>query len=120
MLFAMRVAVVLLAWTALLLPWERCHAMCHDEVRPALAEHDCHGETCHRDDDAQPCGRGEAGHETFEFVSLRPTAKAPLDAFALVHVAVLVCAPVPAAVRLPPTVDEHPAPDLLRTTVLLL
>lgn len=116
----MRVALVLIAWTALLLPWERCHAICHDEVLPALAEHDCHGKTCHQDDDdARPCRRGEARHETFEFVSLRPDAKVQLHAVALVQAAVRACAPARAAVRLQPTVDHHP-PDLLRMTVLLL
>lgn len=120
MLFAMRVAVVLIAWTALLLPWERCHALCHDEMLPALAEHACHGKTCDDDDDAQPCDRSEAAHETFEFVSLRPAGKVHLDAVALVQAAARTHAPAPATTRLQPVVDHDPGPDLLRTTVLLL
>jgi len=118
MLFAMRVAVVLIAWTALLLPWERCHALCHDEVLPALADHACHGKTC--DDDAQPGGRSEARHETFQLVSLRPDAKVHLDAAALVQAAARAHTPVHATTRAQPVIDRDPAPDLVRTTVLLL
>jgi hypothetical protein len=122
MLFAMRVAVVLIAWTALLLPWERCHALCHDQLLPAVAEHACHGKTCKGHDDARPCGRtgSEARHETVEFVSLRPDAKVQLDAVTLVQAAALAFAPVHVAARLHPVVEHDPAPDLLRTTVLLL
>jgi hypothetical protein len=119
MLFAMRVAVVLIAWTALLLPWERCHDLCHDQLLPALAEHDCHGHTCEDDADAEPCG-GKARHETVQFVSLRPDAKVHLDAAALVQVAARAFAPVGSAARAHPAFDHDPAPDLLRTTVLLL
>jgi hypothetical protein len=122
MLFAMRAAVVLLAWTALLLPWERCHDLCHDDLHPALSGHACHGKACEGDDDAEPCGRtrNEATHETVEFVSLRPDAKVHPDAVALVHAADRAFAPVHITARLHPAVDHDPAPDLLRCTVLLL
>jgi len=119
MLFAMRVAVVLLAWTALLLPWERCHDLCHDQLLPALSEHACHGKACENDVDAEPCG-GKARHESVQFVSLRPDAKVHLAAAALVQAAARSFAPVRAAARAEPVVDHDPAPDLLRTTVLLL
>jgi hypothetical protein len=122
MLFAMRVAVVFIAWTALLLPWERCHSLCHDELHPALAEHACHGNACEDEHDAEPCGRtgSEAKHETVQFVSLRPDAKVHLGTVALVQAAARALAPVRALERLEPVVDHDPAPDLLRTTVLLL
>lgn len=119
MLFAMRVAVVLIAWTALLLPWERCHDLCHDHLRTGLAEHDCHEDTCEGDDEPEPCG-GEARHETVQFVSLRPDVKVPVDAVALVQAAARTSAPSCAVARLLPVVDQDPAPLLLRTTVLLL
>ncbi len=119
MLFAMRVAVVLIAWTALLLPWERCHDFCHDQLRPALADHDCHEDSCRDDAEPEPCG-GEARHETVQFVSLRPDVKVHVDAVALVLGAARTFAPSCAVARLLPVVDHDPAPLLLRTTVLLV
>jgi hypothetical protein len=53
-------------------------------------------------------------------VSLRPDAKVHLDAAALVQVAARAFAPVGSAARAHPAFDHDPAPDLLRTTVLLL
>lgn len=115
----MRVAVVLIAWTALLLPWERCHDLCHDQLRTALAEHHCHKDTCESDGGPAPCG-GEARHEAVQFVSLRPDVKVPVDAVALVQAAARTFAPSCAGARLRSAVDHEPAPLLLRTTVLLL
>ena len=122
MLFAMRVAVVIIAWTALLFPWERCHSLCHDQLLPALAGHACHGKTCEGDRDAEPRGRtrSEARHEIVGFVSLRPHARVQLDAVALVQAAARTFAPAHAAARRHAVVDDVRAPDLLRTPVLLL
>jgi len=118
----MRVAVVFVAWTALLLPWERCHDLCHDDLHPALSDHACHEKTCEGDDGAEPCGRtrNETRHETVAFVSLRPDAKVHLATVALVQAAESASAPVHVAACSYPVVDHDPALDLLRTTELLL
>jgi hypothetical protein len=122
MLFAMRLAVVIIAWTALLLPWERCHAMCHDQVLPALAGHACHREACEDGHGKEPSDPGghEAKHEAVGFVSLPPAAKVQLDAVVVVQGAAPAYTPVRVGSRLDPVFDHDPAPDLLRSTVLLL
>jgi len=123
MLFAMRPAVAVIAWTALLLPWERCHAMCHDhQVLPALAGHACHREARDDDQGKEPCDPAghEAEHEAVAFVSLPPAAKIQLDAVVVVQGAAPAYAPVRVGMGLDPVFDHDPAPDLLRTTVLLL
>jgi len=122
MLFAMRLAVVVIAWIALLLPWERCHAMCHDHLLPALAEHACHRnaqEDDHGKESCDPAGH-EARHETVAFVSLPPAAKIQLDAAVVVPGAAPAYAPVHTGRRADPVSDHDPAPGLQRTTVLLL
>ena len=66
---------LLLAWSALVLPWERCASECHDRVRLATDEHDCHGPTCPGE------GCGDAEHESVRQDTMRPSASdAPIPA----------------------------------------
>ena len=44
--------VALLAWVALLLPWQQCRAECHEKLEVAIALHECH--TACGDEDAAP------------------------------------------------------------------
>jgi hypothetical protein len=106
--------LLLVAWVALLLPWERCHGACHDRVHPDVAGHDCHGPNCPEDSDEN------SEHQKADFVSLKPSveaSKAPLPAF--VHPLVTVAAPEPVAVLSVPA-SPDPVPPSPRMGVVLL
>ncbi|MHC4222482.1 MAG: hypothetical protein ACYSUN_00685 [Planctomycetota bacterium] len=71
--------VWLAAWAALVLPWERCHAGCHDQMRPVGEKHDCHGPDCPQKP-ALPDETGdECDHEIVQFTSLAPVIWSGLD-----------------------------------------
>ena len=37
-----RTGVALVAWVALLLPWQQCRAECHEKLEVAIVPHECH------------------------------------------------------------------------------
>jgi hypothetical protein len=104
---------LLMAWTALLLPWQRCADDHHDHLVSAVVEHECHHCPCeHGHDDHE-----EADHAEVEFdsvVQIVVVALAPLDARSLDR-------PLESAgdagATAPAVAEEPPVP---RTTVLLL
>lgn len=106
-------AIALLAWIALILPWERCRAECHDRVVPAVGGHDCHT--------AGQCGASheESEHEAHSFFSLAP-ARAPVFApAALLEVAFGPEGLLAFRVHVVAAAPGEP-PGIPRTVVLLL
>jgi hypothetical protein len=106
----MRGCLAVLAWVALLLPWERCHAACHDRVEVGPHE-------CHPGEHGPELPEDQSRDEKITFDSVRPSAE-PLVAPAAPVVA--VTPPVAAAavvVAAPPVPLPAPPP---RSTVLLL
>lgn len=115
---------LLLAWTALQVPWLRCVSDCHDAIVLAVAEHDHHEKHCHArgpSNGAVPTHH-EDGHEHQEI-----RFEAPVPTKAKVSVAlppVFASHPVlPAPARLAPVAAPldaaAPAPPP-HTVVLLL
>ena len=107
-------AVFVVAWIALVLPWQRCHSDCQDRALVSVvAEHECH-----TDYGARPCEdrHEEADHERADFDSLAPNAPAPI---AEIEVADFEEPPARAGGTLvaPRVLERSP---VARTTVLLL
>jgi len=105
---------VLLAWVAVLLPWQRCRSECHDRLEPAVGEHACHDESC----PDEPAEEHDEAHETVELLSLRPDVAADVSAEAAVIVRCFAAAPALAysGVHAP----AAPVPPVPRRTVVLL
>ena len=113
----MRRAVLFLAWTALVLPWERCYSDCHDRVLPTVAMHPCEGDLC--GGDRAPTGgtHHQAEHERIDFFSLKPKFVEPLTVVSALEVLVEV-ASHNETVALP--VRTAPESAVPKTVVLLL
>ena len=108
--------LLIAAWAALSLPWERCVAECHEHLRPAG-----HGHA----DQARCCGEHEHEHEPeHEHESLRFESVSPSKLVFEVPLAVHTSeGPVLPAPHVVPAIDAAPrdtgpAPGL--TTVVLL
>ena len=97
----------------MLLPWQLCHAACHD--RTELGVHDCHPEG--RCPEAPGEESGKTSDAPLSFDSVQPAQAEPLAApFAGAVPLACASAPVLEGAALPP---EAP-PPVPRTTVLLL
>ena len=104
---------LLMAWTALLLPWQRCADDHHEHLVSAVVEHECHH--C-------PCEKGhheheEAEHSEVEFdsvVQIVVVALAPLENRSFDLPLESNCEAGTASLAV---AEEPPVP---RTTVLLL
>ena len=76
--------VFLCAWVALTLPWERCHAACHDRVLPAGTAHECHhghGHGHDHDHDHDHDKDGNSDHDPVQFEGVAPApTQAPTPA----------------------------------------
>ncbi len=106
---------LLMAWTSLLLPWQRCADDHHDHLGSAVVEHDCHH--C-------PCEKEHHGHEHED------ATHTEVEFDSVVQIVVVTLAPFEnRSFDAPPVaVDETGAPvdsiteepPVPRTTVLLL
>lgn len=107
------VFLLAIAWSALLLPWERCHAACHDRLLPAVGEH-----RCHSDADGDCCGvpGQESEHDDFNFDSSQPDGRVALTPPAAAPDAPAF--PSDAGAERSAHAEERRSPP--RTTVLLL
>jgi len=102
----------MLAWISMLLPWQHCHAPCHDRVE--LGTHDCHpdGRCPEKPGDESNTGRDDP--LSFDTVQPRPEPVAAPPPVALPLAVASAPAPLPVA----PVPAAPPAAP--RTTVLLL
>lgn len=105
--------LLLLAWSAFLVPWERCHAACHDRLE--VGAHECHAEpTCPEDGDREE----ESRHDRVSLDSVHPHA-APLS---VPPPAILPALVLAEAADVGAVATDRAAPRVTppRTTVLLL
>ena len=118
-----------LAWTmifvavgAMLLPWQRCHDDCHDEITPlggGHGGHGCHGDRCSDEPHDNDAHEG-AEHEIFTSTSILPDSRVELDAMPAVAVD-HASADVTVFSESSSIGDAStPATDVLETAVLLL
>ena len=110
-------AVLFLAWTALVLPWERCHSDCHDRVLPSVVTHPCQEDPCCGDPAPTDGTHHEADHERIDFFSLKPKFVEPLTVVPALDVLVEV-ASRNETVALP--ARAAPESSVRQTVVLLL
>jgi len=111
--------VLFLAWTALVLPWERCHSDCHDRVLPTVATHPCHEDVCCDDATPEPSDdtHHQADHERVDFFSLKPKVELPLFVAPMAELLVEVSGHTESATPHQRVAPVSPVP---RTVVLLL
>ncbi|MHC4959597.1 MAG: hypothetical protein ACYTGN_14620 [Planctomycetota bacterium] len=117
----------LCAWAALTLPWERCHADCHDRVVPVGGAHECHSghrhEQHHGHDHGHDHGHQHesSDHDPVQFDGFVPSAVKVLSATAIVTLeAAAEIVPVPSAPLTTSAEARAGPPPGLRSTVLLL
>ncbi len=94
-----RTGVALVAWVALLLPWQQCRAECHEKLEVAIAPHQCHtdcgGEEAASEHDCSLCSdnehlfhsrdsHGPATHDAATFLAVVPKSGETPDAASVV------------------------------------
>jgi hypothetical protein len=110
--------LLVVAWVALLFPWERCHGECHDQLVPLGSEHGCHGDEC--PDEPEDHGDEDARHEAVSTVLLSPDAPPDAPDPGLVRIVPIPDAAAGARAPNDPAADPHPPFFHDDSTVLLL